>query len=319
MKADKISFIIPHKGRTEMLVETVKSIREQGRGSDQIEIILVTQNQDLETQASDLPKIANLNIILSPMTDTISRMRNTGVQHSKGKYLAFLDADVYLAKNWLDQVQSLLQSTDYILVSAIQNNSHNAPPLERIRTALANSGRDSEVKFLPGRNLFLRRSDFERVGGFPEHLVTCEDYYFTNKISHLGKMFYTSHTSYIHLGEDKNFGDMFRKEVWRGQSNLQSIRGRQLSIAEVPSFVMPPAFTTMLLLMLFFLVTSNPTPAIFTLLLSCLMLIIYISRLHRLVDGEVSLLNQAKFYCYYFPARTIGTFVGLFKVLESKY
>lgn len=318
MKPVTVSFIIPHQGRTEMLVETIKSICEQDIGNDPIEITLVTQNQDIEAQAPELLQTANLNIIHSPETDTISRLRNTGVRHSEGKYLAFLDADVRLAKNWLEQVQSLLQSTDYILVSAIQTNSDNAPPLERIRTALTNSGQDSEVKFLPGRNLFLRRADFERVGGFPEHLATCEDYYFTDKISHLGRLFYTSRANYVHLGEDKQYASMFRKEIWRGQSNLQSIRGRDLSITEIPSFVTPPAFTAMLVLLLIFLVTGNPTLAISALLMWCLILIVYVSRLNRLTGGGVTLLNQIKFYCYYFPARTIGTFVGLFKVLEAK-
>jgi glycosyltransferase involved in cell wall biosynthesis len=318
MKTDTVSFIIPHAGRTEMLIETIKSIREQDCGNDQVEIILVTQNQNLETQAPDLLHIANLNIIHSPETDTISRSRNTGVQHSEGEYLAFLDADVCLAQTWLAQLQSLLENTDYLLVGAIQTNSENAPPLERIRTALTNPGRDSEVKFLPGRNLFLRRTDFDRVGGFPEHLVTCEDYYFTDKVSQLGKLFYTSRTSYIHLGEDKQFGAMFRKEIWRGQSNLQSIRGRALSLAEIPSFVAPPAFTMMLVLALFFLITGNSTMAVSALMLSCLVLLIYVSRLRRLTTGDVSLPDQVKFYCYYFPARTIGTVVGLFKILKSK-
>jgi glycosyltransferase involved in cell wall biosynthesis len=318
MNSASVSFVIPHAGRTEMLVETIDSILAQDCDDIPFEIIVVTQNQDLEAQVPKLLELKNLKIIHSSEIDTISRSRNIGAYSSTGEFLAFLDADICLATNWLGQVLSLLENSDYILVSAIQVNSFGAPPLERIRTALANSGKDSEVKFLHGSNLFLRRRDFDRVGGFPEHLVTCEDYYFTNKVSRLGKLFYTSRSHYVHLGEDKHYGEMFRKEIWRGQSNLHSIRGRELSLGEIPSFVTPPLFTLMLLLTLLFVLTANPVAACYTLLLPGLLLSLYVFRLQRLIGADVSLLNKLKFYCYYFPARTIGTFVGLIKVLKSR-
>ena len=107
---------------------------------------------------------------------------------------------------------------------------------------------DEPVKFLPGRNLFLKREVFTRIGGFPEHLVTCEDYWFTELASRQGPLWYTSETNYLHLGEDRNYADMFKKEIWRGQSNLISIRGRQIPPDEWPSFIVPLAVTALAIL-----------------------------------------------------------------------
>lgn len=307
-----ISFIIPHKGRENMLIDTLRSIQHQTICASDVEVIIVSQNATISDALTQLQCEMNLMIIFNQEQNTISHSRNVGAANAKGTYFAFLDADVYLATNWADvMLHALTTKKNTLLTSAMQVNSQQAPPLERIRTALSNAELDTNVSFLPGRNLFLHKDTFYEVGGFPEHLLTCEDYYFTDKVNKLGNLYYTSNTQYIHLGEDKAFVPMFKKEIWRGQSNLASLEGRHIPLREWPSFVVPFAVCGAFFVSLCCLVLSQFSLALLSLIVCCLPLMVYTLRLKRLTGSDVSILYCLWFYIVYFPARAMGTLLGV--------
>jgi glycosyltransferase involved in cell wall biosynthesis len=276
--------------------------------TDEIKDCILTTSDKLE-----------LKIFTRPIEDTISSSRNFGVEQAQGEYLAFLDADIYLSANWVEQMFSeLLGSPERIIVSAMQVCNADAPPLEQIRTSLSNVEIDQDVAFLPGRNLFMSKASFQKIGGFPEHLVTCEDYYFTDQAAKLGKLYYTSLANYRHIGEDKEFNAMFKKEIWRGQSNIQSLAGRKIPLRELPSFFVPPAILFLLIAAVVCLLSGWPTLALVSLVLALLPIVVYSSRLFILAQSKVQLVPILWFYMVYFPARAIGTFAGLFKTIKIK-
>lgn len=313
----QISFIIPHKGRHELLQQTVASIFRQDYDLEQIEVIIVSQNNDLSESAVCNDSKQNVQVIHRPESDTISALRNHGVAHSSGEYLAFLDADVELAPNWIEaMLQELRHSSDRVLVSAAQTCAENAPVLEKIRTVLSNADLDKAVSFLPGRNLFLSRKSFDSSSGFPEHLITCEDYYFTHEISQQGDLYYSSKSNYIHLGEDKKLNEMFQKEKWRGQSNLQSLKGRPVPLREVPSFLLPFWIFFFALLSVFALVSVDINLLLFSLVMVFVPISLYSLRLYKIADGKINMRDILSFYAVYFPARVIGTIGGLVKIYK---
>jgi glycosyltransferase involved in cell wall biosynthesis len=310
----QVSFIIPHKGRFEMLIQTLESISKQACDLRQIEVIVVSQTPEIQQQSLLGDSALSLKVFIRPERDTISALRNYGVKQASGEYLAFLDADIWLSDNWTEQmIQQLTSCTDRIISSAMQICHDDAPPLEKIRTSLSNAELDTDVAFLPGRNLFLRKLSFDEIGGFPEHLITCEDYFFTDKAAKIGKLFYTSSANYIHLGEDKAYKAMFDKEIWRGQSNLQSISGRNIPIREWPSFVVPPAIVFILVVSILLTVIGQLSLALIALLLAVFPVCVYSLRLYKLANRQIAFTHIFKFYVFYFPARAIGTVMGLFK------
>jgi len=319
MKEKLISFIIPHKGREQLLLKTIESVIQQSFDLSLIEIIIVTQNEQLSDRLHSFAEDISLSVHTRPASETISTLRNFGVERSTGEYLAFLDADIALSSNWIEcMLETLNGSSSRVIASAVQVDGQDAPPLEKIRTALSNVVTDQNVSFLPGRNLFLLRDTFEKVNGFPDHLVTCEDYYFTDRANQLGDLYYTSAASYVHLGEDKDFGEMFKKEIWRGQSNLLSVKGRSIPLNEIPSFIVPVGLMFLLVLTFISLVAGYTLLATTSFLLFLPPIAIYSIRLYQLTKNRVSLYNVLKFYLYYFPARAIGTIGGLFKTLNTK-
>ena len=314
-----LSFIIPHKGRFEMLIETIESIALQQSTSLSYEIIVVSQTPEIQscnlTENSEL----SLKVFIRPQHETISALRNFGVTQATGEFFAFLDADVYLSANWAEQmIKELKSQNDRIIVSAKQICAVNAPSLEKIRTFLSNVEIDTNVAFLPGRNLFMSKEAFHQIGGFPEQLVTCEDYYFTDKAAKLGKLYYTSAATYRHIGEDKEFKAMFDKEIWRGQSNIQSLSGRNVPIRELPSFFVPPAILILLIAALVLVIVGITNLAMLALCLAILPIVVYSLRLLNIAKAEVSFAKIVLFYAVYFPARAIGTLVGVFKTITIK-
>ena len=310
----RVSFIIPHKGREELLRRTIEGILALDFDLSQIEIIVVTQNAELSYR-HEHPQVA-FTAIFRPERETISALRNFGVKEASGDFLAFIDADIELSRNWLAVMfEEFEAKPGRVLISAVQRCEPDAPRLELIRTLQNAAAADVAVEFLDGRNLFLPRQTFEQVGGFPEHLVTCEDYFFTFKVHQLGEMYRTSKATYIHLGEDKRYDEMFRKEIWRGQSNLQSLKGRKIPLREWPSILSPLWIAIWTLVAVIGVALRSLDLFFFSIEMFFVPVLLYAIRLYRLGKGGIGFGEAVRFYLVYFPARAIGTVEGLFKLI----
>ena len=312
-----VAFIIPHMGRENLLVQTLISIAELENEGFEIEVVVASKNDKFSDELLAFSSKLKIEFLSMPMSVTISDQRNIGVKKTNSEFLAFIDADISLSRNWLQSMHALLTQKKYRLVSAKQITSTHPSPLEQVRTLLSNHDLDTEVEFLPGRNLFLSKDTFEQSGGFPSKLVTCEDYVFTQRVAKLGALFYTSAASYIHLGEDTEYWAMAKKEVWRGQSNLASIKGRKIPLSEYPSFVIPPVFTLCLIVSILTMMFSLPIFGLFSVCMWISILLAYSLRLFNKSKGGPSLVAIVSFYGLYFPARTIGTLIGALKTIKT--
>jgi glycosyltransferase involved in cell wall biosynthesis len=318
MTGKLISFVIPHKGRENLLKQTIDSIAAQEFDLSKVEVIVVTQNKELSKDLIDLQKKIELSVYNRPINESISSLRNYGVKESRGEFLAFLDADIYISSNWINCMLDKLNATESgrVLISAIQTNSQAADSVEKIRTALHNKTKDTNQESLHGSNLFLRAEAFQLVGGFPRDLITCEDVYFTSKLTAFGSLYLTSAATFIHLGEDKDFKSMFKKEIWRGQSNLLSIEGRSIPIKEIPSFIIPIAILVFFVASITSIAFGYNSLAILFIALYLVPIALYSMRLYLLVGDKIPFLDIIKFYAIYFPARAIGTLRGVLKTLS---
>ena len=311
-----ISFVIPHMGRESLLIETLASIAKLEKATYSVNVVVVSKNTTFSTELLAFKQHLNVDFIAVPLETTISDQRNIGTKHSNSDLIAFIDADIDLSPNWLIKMHEELKRDNIALVSAMQKAPENATELENTRTLLTNLSVDCEKEFLAGSNLLLTREVFDKSGGFPSELVTCEDYVFTQRVSNFGALYCSSAASFIHLGEDKEYWAMAKKEIWRGQSNVASLKGRKIPVSEYPSLIVPPAFTLSIILTLVGMLITNKIIVCIGLLGALFILAVYSFRLWRKSNGSVHLFAIAKFYGLYFPARSIGTFMGAIKQIK---
>ena len=315
----RVQFVIPHKGRVDLLVETLKSIINQDYDLNKIMITVVTQNNDLDSVIDELKTVGgsseepDIEIIYRPETDTISKLRNIGVKSGSAKFLALLDADIYIPPVWLkNMIDELESDSSVVIVSTLQAPSLNASSIERIRTIMRNSKDLNNIQHLPAGNLFLARETFEKVNGFPEHLKTCEDVFFTGEAAKLGKLFITPKVKYIHLGEDKDPVGFFKKEIWRGTANLNSLKGRKIPLHEYPSILVPVWLIVFSFLFFAGLVSRNYSLSLFSVFMYAIPIVLYAFRLwNKNKNDNISFFSMLQVYFLYHTARAIGVLKGL--------
>ena len=93
------SFIIPHKNCPDLLQRCVESIPER----DDVQVIVVDDNSD-DGKKPSLKERKNLQVILldSLQSKGAGRARNVGLEHAKGKWLLFADADDYYKQGFIE-------------------------------------------------------------------------------------------------------------------------------------------------------------------------------------------------------------------------
>lgn len=313
-----ITFIIPHRGRAEFLAQTLQSIFNQNFQPELLNVLIITQdNADKIKHLIPSGKI-RVEIVERPSTETISALRNYGVTISNSDFFAFIDADIELAANWVSEMVSAIEShPECMIVSSPQRSSKTPSKVEKIRVAAGYSHGNIFVSALSGHNLFVSRKAFDSVGGFPEHLKTCEDYFFTSVLGQIGKIFITGTTSYVHLGEDKSFSQVFKKEYWRALSNFPSLKNRTVPIREYPSILLPFWF-----LLSFFLVVSGliiySLPIVLVGIFGYISpVILYSFRLKNKSNSDIIFIDVAIFYFLYHTSRTVGSLAGLPQIFKK--
>lgn len=97
------SIIIPHKDIPDLLIRCLNSIPER----DDVQIIVVDDNsKDAETYKEKYPELSrpNLDLYLTKEGKGAGYARNVGLDHAKGKWLLFADADDFFS----DQVNQIM-------------------------------------------------------------------------------------------------------------------------------------------------------------------------------------------------------------------
>ena len=84
------------------------------------------------------------------------------------------------------------------------------------------SRRREEVNWLGSGNLAVKRSAFERVGGFNAALTACEDVDLCNRLRRAGyRIVADPALRSVHFGDPRTLRALFFGELWRGRDNLR--------------------------------------------------------------------------------------------------
>jgi glycosyltransferase involved in cell wall biosynthesis len=233
----QFSIIIPAKNEEANIGRCLDSIMNVGWDHSQFEVIVVDNGSSDRTVA--IAKEKGALLFIKPEL-TISALRNFGVTQAKGDVLVFLDADCTVTGDWLQSASRYLSRDDIVCFGSPPTVPEDATWVQtawyRIRRGKDHCG---EVDWLESMNMFVRRETFLAVAGFNEELVTCEDYDLSLRIKPFGKIVADQRIVAVHHGEAATVEHFFRKEYWRGTSNLKGIFHHGFSLKELPSVMLP--------------------------------------------------------------------------------
>lgn len=242
----EVSFIVPAKNEGDHLPACLNAIQIAGKECKNFEIIVVDNNSTDNT--GQVLKRYHCTVI-NNIKPGAAASRNAGSKIARGKYLAFIDADCVIHRQWAMRMIEHLNNNDIVAAGTkISPDMSHATWVQRMIFDLNNRpGKEKSdniriVKWIGTSNLMIRRKSFYEIDGFNDSLITCEDVDFSRRITRHGQIILDRNFYTIHLKEDKDLKELFLKELWRGQDSYKNWKDNGFDRRESLSVFVPILF-----------------------------------------------------------------------------
>jgi hypothetical protein len=196
----RLSVVIPSYRSETTLPGVLAALAPQVRGRSR-EVIVVDSTAD-GSAARVCAEFPWVQLVELDGRTLPGRARNLGALAARADRLAFLDADVVPERECLDALERRLVPGVELVVGAVCNGTPRSPTgtagylLEVLDFA---PFRRTPPKHAVGCALLVRRSAFERVGGFPENLWPAEDTVFSLRITERAPLAFVNVARVAHL------------------------------------------------------------------------------------------------------------------------
>lgn len=233
-----VSFIIPARNEGKIIGGCLDAICQTKSHAASWECLLIDNGSVDDTVKIATSKGAR---VFSLPDVTISALRNFGAAEARGEFFAFIDADCVIGKDWLSNGLSSFKDPTVGCVGSHPETPHAQSWLQNAWALQTRRIRQLEdIDWLPSMNILVKRAAFLSVNGFNEVLKTCEDVDFCYRLRKKGYRIVSDlNVRALHYGEAETVAEFFRKELWRGQSNVLGLLSHGLRWSELPSIVFP--------------------------------------------------------------------------------
>jgi glycosyltransferase involved in cell wall biosynthesis len=182
MIKDVLSIVIPCKNEEDYILETLSSIQKQ-KGALDLKVIIADAKSTDRTR--DLIRLfAEKSILDIKIIDggSVSYGRNFGASLVDTKYILFIDADTILYDDDIIQktVKAIRNKKYDIVTCKIRSNSKSLASKLTFKTFNLIQ-RLMPDTFSTGVYMAVKKSDFDRLGGFDETVHQSEDYLFSKQ------------------------------------------------------------------------------------------------------------------------------------------
>lgn len=179
-KKDLVSVIITTKNEGKVLKRLLESVIQQNY--KKTEIILVDNNST--DQTLKIAKGFN-KLKIFKWGPERSAQRNYGAKQSKGAYLLFLDADMKLSPNVIEECIKVVDSNQKIGSVVIPEQSEAYSFWEKVK-AFERSFYNKKGDSITDAARFFKRAAFQKAGGYDEIITGPEDWDLPETIREIG-------------------------------------------------------------------------------------------------------------------------------------
>jgi len=247
-----VSFIIPVLNGEKDITRCLLSIRNQDFSPEQYEVFVVDNGSTDKTH--QIVRDLGFYIEVIPGV-SVAALRNRGAMLARGDYLAFVDADVELPPDWLQNGLASFKNQTVVASGGPRGIPEEATWVQRTWGLHLESHRPKEqatpVPWLYSMAFIVRRNDFLAIRGFAEILETAEDVDLCYRLGQRGTILYNPAMKAVHWGEDPDLRTFWNKEVWRGKGNLKGVFAHGFRWDELPSLGYPIYILCLLLILSF--------------------------------------------------------------------
>ncbi|HLC97872.1 MAG TPA: glycosyltransferase [Candidatus Nanoarchaeia archaeon] len=172
-KEPEISVIIPAHNEAAYIEKTLQSVQQQTLKDFETITIANGCTDGTENVIKQFRERAPFPLQLFSLPEAnVSRARNYGAQHAKGKLLLFLDADTLLEKDALEKMQKRFTEKYAVATTRVRPDKLT----QKYRWAMAIKNAYHQLGLYHGCSgaLLCRKRDFEQVGGYDEMIAVKE-------------------------------------------------------------------------------------------------------------------------------------------------
>jgi glycosyltransferase involved in cell wall biosynthesis len=181
-----ISAVVPMYNASRTILRTLESITAQTRSVDAI-VVVDDHSTDDSRALVEAAAIPNLELISTPRNSGPGAARNTGIRHARTEWVALLDSDDLWMPTFVEDVTAAITRFDADFGSAGGQRIkqyRDRPKVQKRAIATDDDAVDMTAnfwrtarKFMPVHSsaVVLKKSLFEKAGGFPEDMRNGED------------------------------------------------------------------------------------------------------------------------------------------------
>lgn len=215
----RVSVIIPALNEEKNIEATLKAVRNQDYKGP-IELIVADgHSTDKTVQISE--KYANK--VVMETTRTIAAGRNAGAKAARGDLLLYTDADTIVESAWVRKMVGAFKDPQVVAAFGMIKPI-GANPIEKWMLTSSVWFAATFLNFLRmdytyGNNMALRKSAFDKIGGFDIYLVTGEDTDIIKRIRKQGRVvFVPDAVAHYSIRRIRDWG--YRKYLWFHTKNF---------------------------------------------------------------------------------------------------
>lgn len=181
----RISVIVPVRNEEASIADLLKALLTQTLLPAEI---VITDGGSSDATTSIIQKYIDKGApirLIRTASALPGRGRNLAVEHSSSDWLAFTDAGIEPQSDWLASLAEKANDESVDVVYGSYEPKINTFFKECAAIAYISPPTEVEGVLMRGRSIasaLTRRSVWEKVGGFPEHLRSAEDLLFMNQI-----------------------------------------------------------------------------------------------------------------------------------------
>lgn len=190
------SIVIPTFNRRDNLERCLKSIAALEFPQDLFEVVIVNDGGFVASEL-DLSVAAGgaaLRVV-SQKNRGPAAARNTGVAMARGEFIAFIDDDCVVPRDWLNNLAKATSQTPDALIGGRTTNLFPNNVFSETSQAIVDyvcryyDGNDGRSTFFASNNITVRTSLIRDIGGFDESFRTAEDRDFCRRWADHGREF----------------------------------------------------------------------------------------------------------------------------------